>query len=132
MRHHKAEAWEQRLRAVFDRIDAELEARYGDRYPLHPARPEHGTTANPAHSGLFRLGGAFTAGFGSAHGPGYVVQVGMATLSHVPPEVQKQMEEQVVSRLREELPRAFPGRALHVSRDGHTFKIHGDLSLGVA
>jgi len=130
MRHPKAESWERHLRHVFDRIDGELEAEYGGRYPLHPARPKHGTTANPAHSGLFHVGASFTAGFGSEHGPGYVVNVDMVTLTDVPDAVEEEILEFVVTRLREELPEAFPDRALHLSRDGHTFKIHGDLSLG--
>lgn len=130
MRHPKAEAWERRLREVFDSIDAELEAQYGGRYPLHPARPRHGTTAHPGHSGLFTIGASFTAGYGSEHGAGYVVDVDMATLSEVPDEVEEQIHDRVVERLREELPRLFPGRNLQVSRDGRRFKIHGDLSLG--
>ena len=33
-------------------------------------------------------------------------------------------------RLREDLPKAFPGTELRVDRDGGKYKIHGDLSLG--
>ena len=42
MRHPKLVAWERRLNDVLNRIDVELEQKYGDRYPLHPARPRHG------------------------------------------------------------------------------------------
>jgi len=132
MRHHLAEAWERRLREAFDQIDADLEARYGRTYPLHPARARDGTTANPAHSGLFRVGATFTAGFGSEHGPGYLVDVDMVTLTDVPADVEERIMEEVVVQLRDALPAVFPGRTLTVSRDGHTFKIHGDLSLGTA
>lgn len=129
-RDARALAFEAGLKRVFDRIDEALEARHGARYSLHPARPAHGTTGNPQMDGLFNVGAAFSAGFGSVHGPGYIVDVRMSTLQHIPPEVQEKMEEEVVEMLRAWLPEEFPGRTLHVDRDGHTFKIHGDLSLG--
>lgn len=132
LRHWKAMDWEGRLREVFDRIDADLEAKYGDRYPLHPNRPPSGSTASREHDGLFDIGAVFTPGFGSRHGRGYVVEVRMATLSDVPPEVVERIEREVAERLRAELPRAFPGRDLRVERDGHRYKIVGDLSLGNA
>ncbi len=130
MRHPKAEAWERKLKAVFDRIDAELEAGYGTRYPLRPGRPEPGSTPNPESDGLFNIGAVFSPGFGSQHGSGYVVEVRLATLERVPDAVRREILERVVARLRETLPEAFPGRRLEVTRDGSVFKIHGDLSLG--
>jgi hypothetical protein len=129
VRHPRAEQWESRLRQVFDGIDDYLEDRYGDRYPLHPARARRGETSRPEHSGLFNVGASFSAGFGSRHGPGYVVEVRMVTLSRVPQAVREQIEREVVDLLRRELPRAFPGRHLHVDRDGPVFKIYGDLGL---
>ncbi len=128
-RHPKAVAWEATLKQIFDQIDHELEERYGDQYPLHPNRPSHGETINPEDSGLFNIGASFTPGFGSQTGRGYVVNVRMVTLARVPLEVQDYMEEQVVGMLRERLPAVFPGRDLTIERDGHTFKITGDLSL---
>lgn len=130
VRHHKALAWEATLKDVFDEIDHDLEARFGHRYPLHPARPAHGDTANPAESGLFNVGAAFTAGFGSKHGRGYVVQVRMSTLANVSKQVREELEEEVARQLRERLPEVFPGKTLYVERDKTGFKIHGDLSLG--
>jgi hypothetical protein len=132
MRHPKALAWERKLKKVFRQIDERLEAEYGDRYPLHPARPEEGSTANPAHDGLFNIGASFSGGFGSQHGAGYVVNVQMATLEDVDDAVREEIEQRVAAELEAELPKAFPNRHLKVSRDGHTFKIHGDLSLGEA
>jgi hypothetical protein len=128
-RHPKALKWERTLKGVFDRIDAELEREYGERYPLHPVRAETGRTANPEHDGLFNLGAVFSAGYGSQHGPGYVVRLRVATLSTVPKAVLEEMEEFVAERLRTELPKAFPNRELKITRDGPLFKIHGDLSL---
>jgi hypothetical protein len=130
MRHPKAMAWEAQLKQVFDRIDTVLEERYGQDYPLHPARSTRGTTGNCEYDGLFSVGGKFTAGFGSEHGPGYTVDCHLSTLKQVPADVVETIEEEVIGLLREQLPAAFPGRDLTVSRDGHTYKIHGDLSLG--
>ena len=132
MRHPKTEAWERQLSHLLNRLDVELEQKYGKSYPLHPARPHHGETHNPSHSGLFNVSAAFTGGFGSERGAGYLLHADMVTLTHVPDEVEEQILEEVAARLREELPAAFPGKVLHVSRDGHSFKIHGDLSLGQA
>ena len=129
VRHPKATEWEDNLKRLFDRIDAELEAQYGDRYALHPNRPTRGETANPEDDGLFNVGAAFSAGFGSEQGRGYIVSLRMATLQHVPPEVQAAIEAEVVDRVRALLPEFFPGKDLRVERDGHAFKITGDLSL---
>ena len=130
MRHPKAIAWEDKLKSVFDRIDDRLEDRYGRRYPLHPNRPPRGTTANREFDGLFDIGAAFSAGYGSAIGRGYVVEIRMATPARVPPSVMKKIEREVVNMLGEELKKEFPGRKLRVNRDGPVYKIHGDLSLG--
>jgi hypothetical protein len=131
VRHPKALEWEHRLKGIFDRIDADLEREYGNRYPLHPVRAAKGKTSNPAYDGLFNVGAAFSAGYGSKHGPGYVVRLRVATLSKVPRDVLEEMEDFVVQRLRQELPNVFPKRVLKVTRDGPVFKIYGDLSLGV-
>jgi len=129
MRHPKAEEWENRLKAVFDEIDHRLEERYGRDFPLHPARPPHGATANREHDGLFDLGAAFSAGFGSQQGPGYTIEIRMVTLQQIPPDIRSQIEAEVIDLLRQLLPVAFPRRTLRVSRDGLIFKIHGDLRL---
>lgn len=129
MRHHKIEEWESKLKRVFDRVDDYLEEKYGRKYPLHPARPARGTTSSKAHDGLFDLGASFTAGYGSERGPGYVVEVRMVTLTRVPHYIRSRIEDEVVERLREELPKEFPDRGLQVERDGQVYKIHGDLRL---
>ena len=129
MRGPEVEKWEQRLTEVFDEIDALLEGEYGEKFPLHPARKAQGQTANPAHDGLFNIGASFSAGYGSKLGPGYVVDVRMVTLRRIPHEVREEILERVASELRLRLPKAFPERVLHVARDGHGFRIYGDLSL---
>ena len=126
----RLERWEARLKKVFDEIDVELEDLYGHRARRHPNRPAHGHTSNREDDGLFDLGAAFSVGIGSRHGPGYVLQARIATLDPVSPGTQEKFEADVVRRLKEKLPAAFPGVALHVDRDGPVYKIHGDLSLG--
>lgn len=129
VRHPRVEQWESRLRQVFDRIDDYLEERYGDRYPLHPARAPRGTTGSRAQDGLFNVGASFSAGFGSERGAGYVVEVRMVTLSRVPGHVRERIEEEAAELLRRELPKAFPERHIRVDRDGPVYKIYGDLRL---
>lgn len=129
LRDPRVLAWEARLKEVFDVIDHELEERYGDRYPLHPARPKHGETSNPSASGLFEIGAAFSAGYGSRHGRGYIVDARISTLVHVPDDIREKMNGAVAQRLSELLPETFPGQDLRVERDGPVFKIVGDFAL---
>ena len=91
----KLAQWEAGLHALLRDIDHCLEDRHGVQWPLHPARPRRGSAANPQYDGLFRVTAAFSAGYGSRLGPGYVVQVEIVTLSHVPPDVREQIEQEV-------------------------------------
>ena len=127
----KLERWEHQLKQIFDEIDSELEAEGACKiFKRHPNRPPAFATSNREDDGLFDLGAAFTVGIGSQHGPGYVVQARIATLDSVPAELQEKFEAEVIRRLKEKLPAAFPGVKLFVDRDGPVYKIHGDLSLG--
>lgn len=128
-RDPRVTAWERRLEEVFDEIDHIMEERYGDTYPLHPSRPEQGATSSPSADGLFDLGAAFSAGFGSVHGRGYVINIRLSTLARVPADVMDRIEQEVLELLEQKLPRAFPGRDLRIERDGHGFKIVGNLSF---
>ena len=129
MKHPKLALWEKKLRKVLDRIDVEMEQKYGRMYPLHPARSKHGTTSGRMHDGLFSIDAAFTPGYGSKFGRGYIVRVRMVTLARVPKKTLMQLEKEVATKLRRSLPRMFPGKNLKVDQDGKVFKIHGDLSL---
>ena len=129
MRSREAMKWEETLKGVFDAIDHELESEYSGKYPLHPSRPKHGTTANPEDDGLFNVGAAFSAGFGSKYGPGYVVEIRLSTLRNVQDEVRKEINDKVSQRLKTRLPQAFPGKLLHISEENGVIRIHGDLSL---
>ena len=131
MEHQARLLWESRLKKIFVKIDEYLEEKYGQSYPLHPARAQRGLTANNAYDGLFNVGASFSAGIGSEHGPGYVVEVRMVTLSHIPAKIRVEIEDAVVQYLRRELPIEYPERELQVARDGEIFKIYGDLSLGI-
>lgn len=129
----RVERWEARLKALFDEIDAELEAHIAAtpalaaRYPLHPVRPPSGATSNPEDDGHIEIGASFTVGYGSVLGPGYVLVARLATLAHVTPDAQAALEDLVAQKLAERLP-----SHLHVDRDpppSGPYKIHGDLSL---
>lgn len=129
MRGNKAVQWEKTLKRVFDEIDRELEAEYGDEYDLHPSRPEQGSTSNPEMDGLFNVGAAFSAGFGSQHGPGYTVKIRLSTLENVPKNVREEIHTKVFQTLGKRVPAAFPGKDIQVSEDNGLIRIHGDLSL---
>ncbi len=130
MRHHNLIKWEKELRRLLDRLDRRLEERHGNKFPLHPSRAKKGTTANAKHDGLFNVSAKFSAGYGSEHGAGYVLDVDMITLADVPADMQRRIEDEAAAWLREELPKAFPNRKLHCERDGGAYKLYGDLSLG--
>ncbi|OGV37932.1 MAG: hypothetical protein A2X48_01300 [Lentisphaerae bacterium GWF2_49_21] len=125
------EIWEGKLGGIFNEIDHLLEDRYGSLFPLHPVRPKRGRTANPESDGLFDVGASFTAGFGSAHGQGYVIEIRWSTLSKVSDDMKSEAENIIINVLGRRLPEEFPGRALKVVRDGHVLKITGDLSLDI-
>jgi hypothetical protein len=130
MRHPKINQWDRQMKALFDEVDDYLEEKYGREYPLHPKRAKRGRTSNKKYDGLFNVGADFSSGYGSSTGRGYVIDVDMVTLSEVPDEVERQIENETVDLVRERLPKYFPDRDLSVVRDGKIFKIHGDFSLG--
>jgi hypothetical protein len=116
--------FDESLKKMFDEIDDYLEDSYGELYPLHPARPRRGKTANKEHDGLFNIGASFSAGFGSRLGRGYIVDVGMVTLHQVPGNICRQIENDVVEQISKKLPAFFPDRNLGVEKDGTVFKIY--------
>ena len=129
MRNPLLEKWEEKLQNIFNSIDRILEQKYGHLYPLRPNRPEHGEGVTPDADGLFDLGVSFSAGLGSQFGPGYVFRVKLATLRKVPADLTEQIEDEVIDLISEELPKQFPGKELKVARDGHVYKIFGNLDL---
>ena len=129
MRTTKAKEWEFKLKRVFDEIDRALEAEYRGQFKHHPARPAEGKTSNPEMDGLFNVGASFSAGFGSRFGPGYVVDIRISTLQHVPNALKEELRDKVLDWLREKLPAAFPENELLVDKEGRHLRIYGDLSL---
>jgi hypothetical protein len=130
MRHPKLVEFEGRLKRLFDTVDDYLEDRYGGRFQLHPSRAGRGTTANKEHDGLFNVGATFSPGYGSTYGRGYLVDVEMVTLVHVPADIRETIEQEVARLVNEKLAEYFPERELAVVRDRNVYKIHGDLKLG--
>jgi hypothetical protein len=130
--HPKTIEFNDCLKKMFDEVDAYIEDAYGERYSLHPARPQRGRTANPQADGLFNIGADFTPGYGSRLGRGYLIDVTMATLEKIDEDVRREIYHKAVDKVRQLLPVYFPGRRLSVRRDGRHFKIQGDFSLGDA
>jgi len=123
------EIWEENLRNIFQELDHVLEDKYGSQFPVNPVRARRGATNNPEDSGLFDVGAAFSAGFGSQYGEGYVVEIIWATLKAVPDAIRKEAESIVEVHLNKRLPEVFPDKNLKVVRDGTLMKIIGNLSL---
>ncbi|MCL2185314.1 MAG: hypothetical protein FWB86_05610 [Treponema sp.] len=122
--------FDDQLKKLFDEVDSHIEDLYGDRYPLHPVRPNRGETANPEADGLFNIGANFTPGFRSELGRGYLIDVSISTLEKVDDNVRREIYEAVTEKVKELLPIYFSDRELTVKRDGNQFKIMGDFSLG--
>jgi hypothetical protein len=129
-KHKSLRIWEDKLKRLFDSIDDLLEDKYGNLFPLHPRRSKRYATSNKEQDGLFNVGASFTLGFGSRYGPGYIVDVRFSTLTRVPVDVRNRIEDEVADLLNQKLPEVFPGRHLEVAKDGRTYKIFGNLSLG--
>ena len=125
----RTEKMEEALFKALEAADSKMEERYGDRFPLHPARPPHMTSVNRQYDGLFELGAGFSAGFGSKFGPGYALSFRIVTLSNVPDDFRAKFEAEAVEALREELAKTFPDRGLEIVRDVNGWKIVGDLSI---
>ena len=113
MKNPLLQKWEDKLQAIFDRIDEKLEDKYGKAFPLRSNRPEKGQGVTPDTDGLFELGVSFSLGIGSKIGPGYVFRVKLATMSRVPQEFIAKIEDEVVNMLSDELPKEFPDKELN-------------------
>ena len=128
--HPKLIEWDETMKSMFDRVDAILEERHAGRWRLRRNRPARGETANPEADGLFDVGVTFTPGYGSEHGRGYLLVIDLATHDKVDPRERETIEHEVLELLDQFLPEFFPGRDLEVVRDGSSYKLLGDFSLG--
>lgn len=129
MKNPLLQKWEDKLQSIFDRIDDQLEEKYGHLYPLRFNRPARGHGVTPDTDGLFELSVGFSLGIASELGPGYVFKVKLATMSRIPQEFTTKIENEVVDMLNAELPKAFPDKELKVAKDGKVYKIYGNLDL---
>lgn len=125
----RTEKMEESLFAALEEADAEMEAKYGSRFPLHPARPASGTTARRQYDGLFAFDAGFSPGFGSSFGSGYALSFRIMTLQNVPQDFRDAFEKDAVSALQVQLDKYLPDRHLKIVRDIDSWKIIGDLSL---
>ncbi|MCX7818847.1 MAG: hypothetical protein N2652_06540 [Kiritimatiellae bacterium] len=132
LRHHAVEEFERRLHEMFGRVDRALEAEFGSVGVRDPRRPPAGSIVDHTAEGLFHLSASFSAGLGSAAGPGYVVTLDVRTVGPVPLALRRQIEDRALELLQRELAAAFQDRELRLVRDGPVWKIVGDLSLGRA
>ena len=132
MWHPKTVEFDNRMKELFDEVDHHIEDLYGDMYNLHPVRPKRGETSNPEADGLFNVGAVFSPGFNSRLGRGYIIEKKILTLDHVDPLERRKIYEVTADKVRELLPKYFPGREFSVECDGKRFRILGDFSLGEA
>lgn len=130
MYHPKTQAFDKKMKHLFDEVDDYLEEKYKGVYRIHPNRPKRGATSNKAADGLFNLGAQFTAGYGSETGRGYIIDVKISTLETVKPEKKQAVLQETAGVVESLLPKYFPGKDLKVERDGGLYKIVGDFSLG--
>jgi len=130
MWHPKMNEFDDRMKKLFDEVDAYIEDLYGDNYHLHPVRLPRGHAANPEADGLFNIGANFTPGFGSELGRGYLIDVSIVTLDKVDDKIRQEIYETTAKKVEELLPIYFPERNLAVHRDKNRYKIVGDFSLG--
>ena len=128
--HYKQQQREDQLRALCDDLDEYLEDTYGAEYHLRPNRQPRGTTSSNQYDGLFATAPAFTLGYGSEHGKGYVVEISICTFDWIEPKRRKEMFDDAFAYVNAILPHYFPDRALSIVHDGNVMKIVGDFSLG--
>ena len=130
--HPKQEELENNLSLLCQNLDNYLEDEYGSRYRIHPNRLKRGLGSNPRFDGLFSTAMAFTLGYGSNTGRGYVVEVDIRTLDRVSPEERQEINDAAFSYIQSNLKEVFPDRDLSIVKDGNLMKIVGDFSLGEA
>lgn len=128
--HYKQQQLEDQLRALCDDLDEYLEDTYGAEYRLRPNRQSRGTASSGQYDGLFATSPAFTLGYGSTYGKGYVVQITICTFDWIEPKRRKEVLDDAFEYVKSILPHYFPDRELEIVHDGNVMKIIGDFSLG--
>ncbi len=128
--HPKQEELENELANLCRSLDNHLEDKYGQKYRIHPNRLKRGTGSNPRFDGLFSTSIAFSLGYGSKTGRGYIVEVDIRTLDRVTEEDKNNINEDAFNYIKDNLKVYLPERELKLVKDGSVMKIIGDFSLG--
>ena len=128
--HPKQEELEKKLSLLCQALDNHLEDKYGEHYNIHPNRLKRGKGANPSFDGLFSTSLAFTLGYGSKYGRGYVMNVEIRTLDKVSQYDMADIKADAFSFVRQHLKTYIPEHELEIVQDGDLMKIVGDFSLG--
>ena len=128
--HPKQEELEKKLSLLCQALNNHLEDKYESHYTLHPNRLKRGSGANPCFDGLFAISLAFTLGYGSKYGRGYVVNVEIRTLDKVSQYDMADIKADAFSFVRQNLKTYIPEHDLQIVQDGNVMKIIGDFSLG--
>ena len=119
---------EDQFSVMIQALDNALEDNFGTEYKLHPNRPKRGVGANPSYDGLFATTVAFTLGYGSTYGRGYIVNVDFRTLECISSEKKKEILDFTFCFLCDKISFFVPNRQLSVVHDGKLIKIVGDFS----
>lgn len=128
--HPKQEILEEKMAQLCQALDNHLEDIYGDHYRLHPNRLRRGEGSNPSFDGLFSTSLAFTLGYGSEYGRGYVVNVEIRTLDKVSQYDSTKIQAEAFSFISQNLKKFIPDQDLKIVQDGNLMKVVGDFSLG--
>lgn len=128
--HPKQEILEEKMAQLCQALDNHLEDIYGDHYRLHPNRLRRGKGSNPSFDGLFSTSLAFTLGYGSEYGRGYVVNVEIRTLDKVSQYDSTKIQAEAFSFISRNLKKFIPDQDLKIVQDGNLMKVVGDFSLG--
>ncbi len=128
--HPKQEELEKKMSLLCQMLDNHLEDIYGDHYSLHPNRMKRGQGSNPSFDGLFSTSLAFTLGYGSKYGRGYVVNIEIRTLERVSQYEIAKINAEAFTFISQNLKEAIPEHELDIVHDGNLMKIVGDFSLG--
>lgn len=91
---------------------------------------KRGKGSNPSFDGLFSTSLAFTLGYGSKYGRGYVVNIDVRTLERVSQYDMAKINGEAFSFISRNLKDVIPEHKLEVVQDGNVMKIVGDFSLG--
>ena len=128
--HPKQEELEKELSLLCQALDNHLEDKYGEHYNIHPNRLKRGKGSNPSFDGLFSTSLAFTLGYGSQYGRGYVMNVEIRTLDKVSQYDIADIKADAFSFVRQNLKTYIPDHDLEIVQDGTVMKVIGDFSLG--